>query len=83
METKLEIKDFHEELFVNDLLCETWTHDKCDLNVEGYECLIKNRFKKRAARRSSGGTVCYFKKVFGREYMKSSGNEMRMELFSN
>ena len=64
LETKLKINDFHEELFVNDivLLCETWTHDKCDLNVEGYECVIKNRVKKRAARRSSGGIVCYFKK---------------------
>ena len=52
LETKLKINDFHEELFVNDivLLCETWTHDKCDLNVEGYECVIKNRVKKRAAR---------------------------------
>ena len=50
-------------MFVNDivLLCESWTHDKCDLHIDGYECIFKNRVKKRAARRPSGGIVCYFK----------------------
>ena len=65
IETKLKINDFNEQLFSSNdivLLSETWSSDLSDLDVNGFECLFKNRVKKRAGKRQSGGLVCYFKK---------------------
>ena len=57
--------DFVEKMCTYDivLLSETWTDDFSNINVTGF-CApySKHRLKKQAAKRNSGGLVCYFKK---------------------
>ena len=49
---------------MNDIvmLCESWTSECSDLNVEGYaEPFCKHRKRKKGAKTDSGGIVCYFR----------------------
>lgn len=43
------------------MLCETWTNEVSDVDVEGYVRVSKIRKKKKNSRRSSGGLEVYFK----------------------
>lgn len=42
------------------MLTKTWSNDKCDLQLPGYEHLAERRTKSRNATRSSGGLAVYY-----------------------
>ena len=43
------------------MLCETWTNEFSDIDVQGYVRISKTRKLKKKAKRSSGGLEIYIK----------------------
>ena len=60
---KVKNVEFVKSVFKYDvvMLCESWTNELSDVNVEGYVRVSKVRQKKKHSKRSSGGLEVYFK----------------------
>ena len=60
---KLKDVSFIESVFNYDvvMLCESWTNEMSDVDVEGYIRISKVRKRKKYAKRSSGGLEVYIK----------------------
>ena len=60
---KVKNEEFIASVFKYDciMLCETWTNEFSDIDVQGYVRISKTRKLKKKAKRSSGGLEVYIK----------------------
>ena len=78
---KLADPSFNSLLNKNDLilLCETWTNDKQNIDINGYTCYAVHRsLYKPGSKRNSGGIACYVRSEIntGVQFMKCDSDDI-------